>query len=350
MLASVVISTYNRADALPATLAALAEQDVPPEQYEVLVIDDGSADDTSRVLGSVSVPYRLRTFRLEPNKGVSAGRNVGLRNAEGDNVIMISDDLIVPRAFLSAHVATLTRFPDTWVVGGFRQLESLTSTAFGRFLDELEAKFERARLAEAIDDGIYRMTVPTARNLSLPRADIQRVGLFDERFRVTCEDQDLATRAASLGITFIYNAALECIHNDQAADLRRYCRFQERGAVDTARLCDKYPELHARAPIVAVNCYLGRGDSLALAGRKLLKRLLSAPVAIRWMARLIATAERRGVSDRWLFRAYRLLIGVYTFRGFREGLREVGGRNSNLMLYLTYTKASSRHRRAMNQP
>src|SRR4051794_32478321 len=82
MVASVVISTYNRADALEDTLLALARQDIATEDYEVLVVDDGSTDLTPTVLATVSVACRLRTFRLPSNRGVSAGRNVGLSNAQ----------------------------------------------------------------------------------------------------------------------------------------------------------------------------------------------------------------------------------------------------------------------------
>ena len=194
-LASVVISTHNRAGALAATLDALGDQDVPPTDYEVLVVDDGSSDRTWQLLSATSTPYRLRTFRLPFNQGVSAGRNAGLRAAEGRYVVMISDDLIVPREFIRTHIATLERFPDAWVVGGFRQLGSLSETPFGRFLDRLERDFKQLRLGRRLEPGLYEMTVPTARNLSMPRTDLKRVGLFDERFRVTCEDQDLAQRA-----------------------------------------------------------------------------------------------------------------------------------------------------------
>jgi len=328
MLASVVISTYNRAGALSTTLEALARQDIPPDEYEVLVVDDGSTDSTSDTLAAADVPYSLRTYRLPFNRGVSAGRNVGLRDAVGRYVIMISDDLIVPMDFITSHVDTLVRFPGTWVVGGFTQLDSLTETPFGRFLDELEQQFQRGRLGRRLADNVYEMGAPTARNLSLPRSDLDRVGLFDERFRVTCEDQDLAQRATDHGIRFIYNASIECIHNDQAAHPARYCRFQQLGARDTARLCDKYPELHGRAPIVRACGYIGRNDGLLLAARKLAKQILSTPPGLRTIGSLIRNAERQAVPEFLLDRSYRSLIGLYTFRGFREGLREVGGRSS----------------------
>jgi GT2 family glycosyltransferase len=321
--ASVVISTYNRADALEPTLGALADQDVPASDYEVLVVDDGSTDTTPDVLAAISVPYRLRLFRQPENRGVSAGRNVGLREAEGDVVIMLSDDMVVPRDFISTHLATLERFPNSWVVGGFGQLEALTETPFGRYLESLERQFDRARMGGRIEDQIYEMGTPTARNLSLPRSDLDRVGLFDEQFRVTCEDQDLAHRATQQGIRFIYNAALECVHNDHAADLARYCRFQQRGARDTVRLLRKLPEVHGGAPIARVNGYMSWSDGPSLLARKAVKRVLSTGVGLAVVARLIALAERLRLPDRWLAVGYRALIGLHIFRGGREGLREV---------------------------
>jgi FkbM family methyltransferase len=320
-LASVVISTYNRAKALADTLAALAVQDLPPTSYEVIVVDDGSGDATWQLLRTASTPYRLRPVRLPFNQGVSAGRNAGLRSAEGRYVVMISDDLIVPREFLTTHIATLERFPDAWVVGGFRQLESLTETPFGRYLDHLERGFGQLRLGRRLEPGVFEMTVPTARNLSLPRADLERVGLFDEQFRVTCEDQDLAQRAAACGIHFVFNAALECVHNDQAAELGRYVRFQERGARDTARLCLKYPETHGRSPIAVHNGYVRRSDG-GLILRKLAKRVLITRPLTHGVEAAITSSERVWMPNRWRARGYRALIGLYTFKGFREGLRE----------------------------
>jgi glycosyltransferase involved in cell wall biosynthesis len=324
-LASVVVSTYNRANALSATLAALAHQNVPASEYEVLVVDDGSTDATQEVLAELEPPYALRTFRLNSNRGVSAGRNVGLANAQGRYVILLSDDLLVPPDFISAHVETLKLFVDAWVVGGSRQLDAVARTPFGRFLEALEQRFERERVGVAIGDGLYEMSIPTARNLSFPRTDLDRVGLFDERFRVACEDQDLAQRAAERGIRFIYNTALDCLHNDQAADLPRYCRFQERGAADTARLCAKYPELHGDAPIAYVNGPARRSDGLRLLAQKITKSLLKNAAAIGIIAHAVDVAERAGLPEAWVRRGYQTLISIHTFRGFRAGLSQLSG-------------------------
>ncbi len=322
MLVSLIISTYNRRAALEQTLAALARQDVPADCYEVVVIDDGSTDGTSELLSRIRVPYTLRSQRLPLNRGISAGRNAGLRAARGRYVILLSDDLLVGEDFIGAHVAALQRFPGAWVVGGFSQLPSLTDEPFGRFLDGLERSFQTARTGSPVAPGVFELHAPTARNLSLLRADLDRVGLFDERFLVTCEDQDLAQRASELGIRFLYDSAIQCVHNDQAADLHRYCRFQERGTIDTVRLCRKYPALHGGAPVAVVNGPMRRSDGPGLVAKKLVKSLLARPWATTVLERLIGIAKHFRLPDRALFAAYRTLIGIYTFRGWRAGLRE----------------------------
>jgi GT2 family glycosyltransferase len=320
--ATVVISTFNRADALPPTLAALGRQDISPDHYEVVVVNDGSKDRTRQTLESIQTPYRLRTIHFDENRGVSAGRNAGMQAAEGRLLILLSDDMIVSENFVSAHLRLHARFPDAWIVGGFSQLEDLTATPFGRYLDRLERRFDAARLANAVDDHVWEMTWPTARNLSLPRSDLERAGLFDEQFRVTCEDQDWAQRAGAVGIRYLYSDEINCIHNDGAADLSRYCRFQERGAMDTVRLVRKHPAIHGGAPIVAVNGPIRRGDPLALSGEKALKSVLARRPTTALIERAVSLLERVRAPDRLLFRLYGILISLATFRGWREGLRQ----------------------------
>jgi hypothetical protein len=66
-------------------------------------------------------------------------------------------------------------------------------------------------------------------------------------------------------------------------------------------------------------------DRPGLIAKKLLKSLLSRPWATAALETLIGVAQRTGWPDRALFPAYRAMIGIYTFRGWRTGLREPGG-------------------------
>ncbi|HSO74609.1 MAG TPA: glycosyltransferase family 2 protein [Blastocatellia bacterium] len=321
MLASIIITTYNRREALVETINVLGKQTVPPDQYEIVVVDDGSTDDTYEVVSKMSLDCSLKVFRHPENRGISAGRNLAIRNAIGRNLILVSDDLLVPENFIAMHLDTLGRYPGWWVVGGFKQLDSLTTTPFGRYLDQLEKGFERMRTGEPIGDGLFEMTWPTARNLSLPRADLDRTGLFDEQFRSSCEDQDLAHRARDFGIRFLYNASITSLHNDQAGDRKRCCKQQQRFAEQTVSFCEKYPAIHGDSELARKNGFITKGDSLMLIASKAAKWTLSRGPLRSSVEGLISFGEWLRVPDRFLFRMYRRLIALYIFRGWRDGLR-----------------------------
>jgi glycosyltransferase involved in cell wall biosynthesis len=318
---SVVISTYNRSEALRATLERLDRQDVAPGEYEVIVVDDGSTDETTAMLTRLQVSYPLRAERLPRNRGVSAARNAGIRLARGRWLILLSDDVLVGPDSIRLHAETLANNPGTWVGGAFEQLPGLRSTPFGRYLDGLEREFDAARRGAPLADGLVALLAPSARCLSLPRSDLDRIGLFDEQFRVTCEDQDLTQRATAIGVRFVLNPAIACVHNDASAEVSRYCRFQRNGAADTVRLVRKYPALHGDAELVGVNGPVARPDPPRLLAAKLIKRVGSANAALPAGTALVRVLEAAGASDRVLFWTYRKLIGLYTFRGWREGLK-----------------------------
>jgi len=285
------------------------------------VVNDGSTDRTRAFLDKITAGFSMTVLHLDRNSGVSAGRNAGIAASRGTYLILLSDDLVVPPDFISRHLRTLDRFPDSWVVGGFRQLDSLTDSPFGRYLDRLESSFEEARKDRRHDTDVWEMTWPTARNLSLRRTDLETTGLFDERFRTTCEDQDLAERARAAGIRFVYDASIDCLHNDQAGDLDRYCRFQEAGASDTVLYVAKSPILHAGAPVARLNGPLRRSEGPVLLLRKATKASLATTAFQAALRRIVRIAEALRVPDRALGRLYRLMIGTAIWRGWRAGLR-----------------------------
>jgi GT2 family glycosyltransferase len=319
--ASIIITSYNRREALIETLEALSRQSVPADQYEIIVVDDGSTDDTYTAVTELSLPCSIKCFRHPENRGISAGRNLAIANAAGHYLILVSDDLLVPEEFIAKHIESLKRFSGSWIVGGFQQLDSLTESSFGRYLDKMEKHYEELRKASPVAAEIWEMTLPTARNLSLPRADLDRTGLFDPQFRSSCEDQDLAHRAREVGIRFLYDASITCLHNDQAGDLKRCCRQQQRFAEQTVAFCDKYPTIHGDSQLSRVNGLISSRDSLAAIAKKLGKLFLSRTLPTKSLEAMITFSEWLGLPDVVLFRMYRMLIGLYIFRGWRDGLR-----------------------------
>src|SRR5580765_7673564 len=102
---SVVIPTYRRCAALRRCLLALARQTVPAWQYEVIVSIDGSQDGTREMVAQISVPYRLRAIYRYPNRGRAAACNAGIREATGEILVLLDDDMEPAPAFLAGHGA-----------------------------------------------------------------------------------------------------------------------------------------------------------------------------------------------------------------------------------------------------
>jgi len=105
-MVSVIMPTYNRADYLPQTLDSLRAQSL--QDYELLVVDDGSTDDTADLIRSRPEPIR---YLWQENAGPAAARNRGLKEARGEFVAFLdSDDLWRPR-FLEAMTDCLEGNP-----------------------------------------------------------------------------------------------------------------------------------------------------------------------------------------------------------------------------------------------
>ncbi|MBI3864414.1 MAG: glycosyltransferase family 2 protein [Planctomycetia bacterium] len=110
-LVSVVIPTYDRAYIIGRAIESVLQQTY--RSVEVIVIDDGSTDDTRRVVEAFGPPVR---YFYQTNAGVSAARNHGLRKARGEFVALLdSDDLWLPWK-LEAQVQLMRSFPDVGMI------------------------------------------------------------------------------------------------------------------------------------------------------------------------------------------------------------------------------------------
>src|SRR5581483_1556835 len=95
MRATIQLCTYNRAALLERVLDACFEQTIDASAYEIVLVNDGSTDDTSAVIERARARAVCRfTVVDQPNSGLAKGRNAGIGRAQGERIIFIDDDVL----------------------------------------------------------------------------------------------------------------------------------------------------------------------------------------------------------------------------------------------------------------
>jgi glycosyltransferase involved in cell wall biosynthesis len=186
-IVSVVIPAYNSARTIRATVrSALDQEDVA---LEVIVVDDGSSDNTPELVETIADP-RVRLVR-QPNGGAPSARNTGIQHATGDWVAFLdSDDLWVPHK-LKAQLSALATFP-----AGFAAQSSA-------YLVDDDMKVLQIRRCVQPENNLLTFlrfqNLPAAASSWLVRRDVlEHVGGFDPEL-VILEDWDLSIKLARYG-------------------------------------------------------------------------------------------------------------------------------------------------------
>jgi glycosyltransferase involved in cell wall biosynthesis len=308
---SVVIPTRNRQSALHRVLRSLQHQTLAPSAYEVLVVDDGS-DPPVRCASSTGGPM-LRLIRL-PHVERSAARNQGAREARGEILVFIDDDMLPGRNLLEAHAVAQAEWPSALAAGEITLPPETLRTPFGLFRSGLETS-----ALPSSRGPVSRPNFATAANMSVSRDRFLALGGFDPSI-VTSEDQDLALRHSAAGGTIVYLPEATAVHDDSATSLREYCRRAEWGAEHMAPFCHRYPAWPDNQRRRTVNGPISWSeDPPRLILRKAGKHLVGWPPLLGLLHALIERLEAHAPSSRLLASLYRLALGIHLQRGFRRG-------------------------------
>jgi GT2 family glycosyltransferase/glycosyltransferase involved in cell wall biosynthesis len=244
---SVVVPTYNRAPILRKCLAALAAQTVDPSRMEVLVCDDGSSDDTEAVVRAFAAPFAL-TYLRQQNSGPGAARNMGIRAARGELLLFLNDDALLAPDALAVHLErhAMHAGESVAVLGQFRFLPEHVATPFGLALERTTALFGYARMWSGCR---YDFNHFYTCNVSVGRAAVEAVGLFDEAFTgPAAEDLDLGFRLARAGTELVYDARCVSWH-DHRLTPHAFCRTHRVRGVGQVTLAVRQPGTKAIGPI-----------------------------------------------------------------------------------------------------
>jgi len=205
---SVIVAAYNAAGHLPGALESVLAQTY--NDWEVVVADDGSTDETSAVAARFGP--RVRVVRSEVNRGLAAARNLALAHARGELVaILDSDDAWLPD-FLAEQVPLVTgdvgiACCDAWLATP----EGRTGERYGDRFGRPDGEVTLATLLRS--NPIFVCAVA-------PRAVVEAAGGFDERLR-SVEDLDLWLRIVARGHRVAYNARPLAVYTIAPGQLSR---------------------------------------------------------------------------------------------------------------------------------
>lgn len=318
---SVIIPTHNRAAMLLRHLEALARQDWPADDVELIVVADACQDDTAARAEAFAAraPFALRLIS-HAARSAAATRQAGARAARGRTLIFLDDDIAVEPGFVRAHLAA--GGPDTVVLGYSRPVLPARPTRWQR---DAHRWWEDTFSAFAQPGHRFSYRDFFSGNASLPAALFWRAGGFDPSFNGRLEDYELGLRLIKAGARFRYEPAACGDHHDQT-DLTQWMRRIRQEGVADVQIAERHVEL--RSTIFG-----------PLYHPSLIRRLLRF-VAFRWpkqrnrlqaaALRLIGLLERFGLRHRWsqavwTLREYTYFCGVASQLGnHRDYLSWIG--------------------------
>lgn len=230
---SAVVPTYRRPELLARCLAALAEQTLPPDQYEVIIADDAATEETRRQVERAAESARcaVRYVPVRGAHGPAAARNAGWRAARGE-IVAFTDDDCVPS--------------NGWLAEGRRALErSSAAAAAGRVVMPLP---DEPTDYELDAFGLTQAEFVTA-NCFCRRRVLELIGGFDERFTAAWrEDSDLQFTLLERGCLILRAEQAVVVHPIRPAAWGVSLRQQRKTLFD-ALLRVKHPQLSgARIP------------------------------------------------------------------------------------------------------
>ncbi len=207
MKISVIIPTFNRLDLLKRAIKSVLNQSIKP--YDIIVVDDGSTDDTSEM---IQQKYKSINLIKQKNSGVSAARNNGIKNAQGDWIALLDSDDEWGKNKLEEQVNNLTDNPkyefchtnEIWIRNGIRVNQKKRHKKYGGF----------------IFDKCLDICKISPSSVLFNKNILNHVGWFDEKLPV-CEDYDLWLRiTADYEILFIDKPLIVKYggHNDQLSN------------------------------------------------------------------------------------------------------------------------------------
>jgi glycosyltransferase involved in cell wall biosynthesis len=222
MKISVLVCTRNRAPALAKTLPTLlAQPQCEQYDYEVIVVDNASTDETRQVIENFARTQQRLRYLYEARAGLSYARNVAVRNSQGELLAFTDDDVLVTENWLAEIHREFASDPGLHLLGG-RVLLARPELRQVAQLDVAERRV--VRYPHPVD-------VAMGANMAFRRRLFEEIGLFDVRlgagrFFAGGEEAEIFYRALKAGHYLLYAPNVLVYHDHDRVTVEQACRLE----------------------------------------------------------------------------------------------------------------------------
>jgi glucosyl-dolichyl phosphate glucuronosyltransferase len=207
---SSIICTRNRAEYLSHAIRSLAEQDMPNDDYEIIVVDNGSTDATKQIAGRFMAEISNLRYVYEEKPGLSNARNRGVEEAAASVVAFLDDDAIADRGWLTAILDAFNHEPQPVCVGG--PVEPWWEIPRpGWFPESLVGCHNRYYGAEARWCS-YPAEQPIGCNMAFSKERLEQIGGFNARLEKYNDETELISRLVKMGGGIFYQPRARVRH------------------------------------------------------------------------------------------------------------------------------------------
>jgi len=221
---SVIILNYYGEKVIRQTLDSLLRLNYPPENYEIIVVDNHSEDNSKKIISELSKKNkRIRFFYLPENLGFSKGNNVGLSHAKGEYVALLNNDCIVDKSWLLELVKTAEKDRKIFAVNSkiyLRSSKKIQNAGIMVFQDgygrDIGSIVEYGTQSYETDTGQYNkekeIYAACGAAVLYRKKLLEKIGFLDEMFFMYYEDVEISERARLHGYKTMYSPKAIAYH------------------------------------------------------------------------------------------------------------------------------------------
>jgi len=326
---SVIIPTHNRVNILKKVLLSLQSQTIPSSNYEVIVVDDASTDET---------PHAIKQWELPPNffyirqtrGGPAKARNTGLRKAIGDIVLFLDDDVTPTSRLLEEHLKSQKGKSKVAVLGYTPFAENLVMTPIMKYHNDMWQRiFNKIEDIQRTGKQIpfyYFITI----NVSVKKELVIEAGMFDEILVAWFEDTELGQRLYQRGVTIEFNKKALAFHHvtsrslNISEDLHSLATTEEKKGYRAGIFYSIHPdnhEMNERFWVDYVFCKHLPDEQFFTKVRKLFRKHLLNDITINLFFKLLPQLEKINKVN-LLHYCYSMIKLYHYSKGFKRAVYE----------------------------